>query len=465
MQAIQSRPISQPPLYITNTQPIQTTVQPPLTVNTHNPNNDIERPFVFQPGQRLNDKYEVVGLIGRGTFSTVLHCRLLDSNRQRHDSIINQGRGAHLAAQCCVAVKIVRDVERYRRAAEREITLLDWLRSCVRNTPPNIINQQSMNGYYNAYNDGRHGLIELLDAFIYDSRYVCMVFPLYGLSLYDFLYYNRFLPLFPHHIKHIAQQLITTIAYLHDLHIVHADIKPENILLIDSAHQTIQIEHLTVNVPLNTTVKLIDFGTAVMDNTTQKPKIVASRSYRSIEVVLDIGWSYGVDIWSAGCVLMELYSGTRLFNLHSTCSDNEHITMMESILGPIPNWMKKQSRLFNTMDIQPSPQPILHDINQRASKYNQYMDNSNNDLLLNNDSNNIPLVPGQTSPYMRNRQSLTQSPSQHNLLQQQLNIPKLRDRVVATDELFYDLISQMLRYEPAQRITAKQALRHPYFNS
>lgn len=439
MQTLSNHTIVQPqPMYMSS----QPNTNPPLSITTQAA-NEIERPFVFQTGQRLNDKYEIIGLIGRGTFSTVLHCRLLDNNRSRHDSLNNQPRGAHLTAQCCVAVKIVRDVERYRRAAEREIVLLDWLRSAVRNAPSPPHN--TMHGYNIQYNDGRHGLIELLDAFMYDNKYVCMVFPLYGLSLYDFLYYNRFLPLFPHHIKHIAQQLITTIAYLHDLQVVHADIKPENILLIDSQHQTIQIEHLTVNVPLNTTVKLIDFGTAVMDTTPSKPKIVASRSYRSVEVVLDIGWSYGVDIWSAGCVLMELYSGTRLFNLHSTCSDMEHITMMEAILGPMPNLMKKQSRLFNTIDIAPSPQPIVQE-SMRASKYNPLGD-------IDTYIDNLPIIPGQTSPYMRSRS---------NTIQQQ-QTPKLRERVVATDELFYDLVSQMLRYDPQQRITAKHALRHPYF--
>jgi serine/threonine protein kinase len=43
--------------------------------------------------------------------------------------------------------------------------------------------------------------------------------------------------------------------------------------------------------------------------------------------------------------------------------------------------------------------------------------------------------------------------------------PKPLSTVVSSlDSLGLDLLSQMLRYEPGKRISAKQALKHPYFN-
>jgi serine/threonine protein kinase len=69
-----------------------------------------------------------------------------------------------------------------------------------------------------------------------------------------------------HHIKHIAEQLLTTCAGLHQIGVVHADIKPENILLVDASYTTVQIQNLTVNVPLCTDIRIVDFGTAVFDN-------------------------------------------------------------------------------------------------------------------------------------------------------------------------------------------------------
>jgi len=124
----------------------------------------------------------------------------------------------------------------------------------------------------------------------------------------------------------------------------------------------------------------------------------------------------------------------------------EHLNMMEAILGPIPSWMKKASRLYNGQEIAPSPPPVPEPM--RSSKFNP--------IVSLDDYNEMTqsIVPGQSSPYLRSRHA--------NSTQQ---IPKLRERVVATDELFYDLVSRMLTYDPAKRISAKDALRHPYFNT
>lgn len=87
----------------------------------------------------------------------------------------------------------------------------------------------------------------------------CMlpVFPPLGCSLYDFLRANHFRPFFPHSIRHIAEQLLTTCAGLHQIGVVHADIKPENILFVDASYTTVQIQNLTVNVPLCTDIRMV----------------------------------------------------------------------------------------------------------------------------------------------------------------------------------------------------------------
>lgn len=45
------------------------------------------------------------------------------------------------------------------------------------------------------------------------------------------------------------------------------------------------------------------------------------------------GWTYPVDVWSIGCILVELYMGQALFQTHENL---EHLAMMQRILGPIP---------------------------------------------------------------------------------------------------------------------------------
>lgn len=58
--------------------------------------------------------------------------------------------------------------------------------------------------------------------------------------------------------------------------------------------------------------KVIDFGGSTYDNE-RKASIVNTRQYRAPEVILDLGWSFPSDGWSAGCIAAELYQGELLF--------------------------------------------------------------------------------------------------------------------------------------------------------
>jgi dual-specificity kinase len=161
----------------------------------------------------------------------------------------------------------------------------------------------------------------------------------------------------------------------------------------------------------------------------QKPMIVVSRSYRPLEVVLGLEWSFGVDLWAIGCVLMELYTGHRLFNISSSADDVAHVKMMESMLGPVPLEIKSKSRLWSVGGnqwVSPAPSPRESPHPSPAAS------------------------PASTPPG---------SPGRHA----RSLFPTLKDRVVASDTHFYDLISKMLCYDQNDRISAIEALQHPYF--
>lgn len=107
-------------------------------------------------------------------------------------------------------------------------------------------------------------------------------------------------------IKWIMFQLFSVLNYLHTNHIVHRDIKSANILITNSCN-----------------IKLADFGLSRVIN---NPMIVKYTSrvvtlwYRPPELILG-ATMYGseVDIWSAGCIFVELLTGVALF----ACNDNE----------------------------------------------------------------------------------------------------------------------------------------------
>ena len=77
-------------------------------------------------------------------------------------------------------------------------------------------------------------------------------------------------------------------------------------------------------------MKVIDFGGATYDNE-KKSSIVNTRQYRAPEVILGWGWSYPSDLWSAGCIVAELYAGELLFATHDNA---EHLALMERAVGP-----------------------------------------------------------------------------------------------------------------------------------
>ncbi len=121
---------------------------------------------------------------------------------------------------------------------------------------------------------------------------------------------------------------------------------------------------------------------------------------------------------------MELYSGQRLFSVHTNCLDIDHARLMESILGPIPRSIKVKSQLWN----------IAH------SQWINPIDNT---------------LAESTPPLHLFAQS--SNPASH--------LRDLKSRIDPSEHLFLDLVSKMLCYDQENRITALEALQHPYFNN
>ncbi|KAI3907203.1 hypothetical protein MKX01_020561, partial [Papaver californicum] len=59
--------------------------------------------------------------------------------------------------------------------------------------------------------------------------------------------------------------------------------------------------------PKSSDIKVIDFGSTAYENQDHS-YIVSTHHYRALEVILGLGWSYPCDIWSIGCILVELCS-------------------------------------------------------------------------------------------------------------------------------------------------------------
>lgn len=109
-------------------------------------------------------------------------------------------------------------------------------------------------------------------------------------------------------VKSFAKQMFTGLKHLKRCGILHGDIKPDNILVNEAMNQ----------------VKICDLGSADdLDKCEITPYLV-SRFYRAPEIMLGQEYDEGVDMWSIGCVLAELFTGKILFN----GNDNNHMLQL-----------------------------------------------------------------------------------------------------------------------------------------
>jgi mitogen-activated protein kinase 15 len=166
-------------------------------------------------------------------------------------------------------------------------------------------------------------------------------------------------------------------------------------------HRDLKPGNLLIN--SDASIKLCDFGLARAWNSAHPPEdltdYIATRWYRAPEILCGSSqYSFAVDLWAAGCILAELVSGRPLFPGQSTMDQLERII---AFTGP----------------------PSAKDIDCMESSFTQTM--------------------LQNLSYTKPRFTLEE---------------KLEG--AAPDAI--DLVSKLVRFNPTERLTAEQALEHPY---
>ncbi|KAH3671023.1 hypothetical protein OGAPHI_000734 [Ogataea philodendri] len=111
--------------------------------------------------------------------------------------------------------------------------------------------------------------------------------------------YNKSGALEPHVVKSFMFQLLRGIMFCHDNRVLHRDLKPQNLLISSKGE-----------------LKLGDFGLAraygIPVNTFSNE--VVTLWYRAPDVLLGSrSYSTSIDMWSAGCIMAEMYTGKPLF--------------------------------------------------------------------------------------------------------------------------------------------------------
>ncbi|PON64289.1 GPCR kinase [Parasponia andersonii] len=346
--------------------------------------DDKDGHYMFALGENLTSRYKILRKIGEGTFGQVLECWDRETKEM-------------------VAIKVVRSIKKYREAAMIEIDVLHLL---------------------GKYDRTGSRCVQIRNWFDY-RNHICIVFEMLGPSLYDFLRKNNYRSFPVDLVRELGRQLLECVAFMHDMRLIHTDLKPENILFVSPEYIKVPDYKVTSRspregifhkrLPKSSAIKVIDFGSTAYEHQ-EHNYIVSTRHYRAPEVILGLGWSFPCDLWSVGCILVELCSGEALFQTHENL---EHLAMMERVLGPLPQHMLKRADHY-------------------VDKY-----------------------------VKRGRLDWPEGAASCESIEAVLKLPRLQNLIMqhvdhSAGDLI-DLLQGLLRYDPVHRLTAREALRHPFF--
>lgn len=226
-------------------------------------------------GQKINDRYEIIRVIGEGGMANVYLA---------NDTILNRK----------VAVKVLRgdlaNDEKFVRRFQREALSASSLNH------PNIV--------------------EMYDVGEDDGNFYIVMEYVDGKNLKQLI--KRRTKLSLTEVVDIMKQLTDGIAHAHDSFIIHRDIKPQNMLILD-----------------NGLVKITDFGIAVALNSTQLTQtnsVMGSVHYLPPEQAAGKGATFKSDIYSLGIMMYELITGKLPFR-----GENAVEIALKQMKEPIPS--------------------------------------------------------------------------------------------------------------------------------
>mmetsp|Transcript_27077 Transcript_27077/g.46689 ORF Transcript_27077/g.46689 Transcript_27077/m.46689 type:complete len:607 (-) Transcript_27077:83-1903(-) len=330
--------------------------------------------YIVKSGEVFNDRFQIEKLIGKGSFGQVV--KAFDRKNQEY-----------------VAIKIIKNKKPFFQQAKLEIEILEQL------------NGLDPHDQYN--------LVRLKDHFVF-RNHQCVVFELLSHNLYDLLRNTNFRGVSLNLIRKFARQVISGLAFLAlpNINIIHCDLKPENILL----------RH-----PKRSSIKVIDFGSSCRGNEIVY-SYIQSRFYRSPEVLLGLPYRVSIDMWSLGCILVEMHTGEPLF------SGQDELDQM--------------GKICEVLGLPPEPMLVS---STKAKKFfsvvngRQYKLKRNGRPEVSPGSRSLSSIIGVETFGPAGRRKGEPGHSVQDYLK------------------FKDLIDKLLEYNPQTRISPYTALQHPFF--
>ncbi|KAI2629614.1 kinase-like protein [Hypoxylon sp. NC1633] len=336
--------------------------------------------YKIRIGEVMDGRYQVQTTLGKGMFSGV-------------------ARAVDVTSKTLVAIKMMRNNDALRKGGFTEIAILQKLNEADPENRKHIVK---------------------FERYFEHKGHLCLAFENLSLNLREVLRkFGNNIGINLSATRAYAHQIFVALAHLRKCSIIHADLKPDNILVNE-----------TRNV-----LKICDLGTAIdrSDAATANNEItpyLVSRFYRAPEIILGMPYDYAVDMWSIGCTLYELYTGKILF---TGDSNNQMLKAIIEIRG------KFSAKLY-----------------KRGQLSHMHFDDFGNFVSLEMDK-----VLGKTTI-----RTLAVIKPTRDLRTRLLAASGGMNDVESRDlNLFVDLLERCLTLNPDKRITPSEALKHPFFTA
>lgn len=331
----------------------------------------------------LDGRYSIQTSLGKGVFASVVLADDVQTNTK-------------------VAIKIARQNDTMLKAAQLEVKFLKLLQD--------------------RDSTGKVPIIRLLHTFTH-KKHFCLVFESLECDLRELLKkHGRNTGLDISAVRTYARQMFQALHHLEKAELLHADLKPDNILV----HKD------------NQYIKICDLGSAMFIRDAEVTDMLVSRFYRAPEIMIGMAYSYPIDMWAIGCTLFELYTGRILFNGQD---NNKMLRMIQECRGKVPSRMIKKA-----------VQPTGH-----FSPDNTFIGEETNTLTGKVISKPMYFQQPQPGKDLKARLAVG-LPSPTGDAKKDVEARKLHDD-------FADLLDQCLKLDPEQRIKPAQALRHRFFQT
>ncbi|KAG7220727.1 hypothetical protein INR49_017841 [Caranx melampygus] len=228
------------------------------------------------------------------------------------------------------------------------------------------------------------------------------------------------------HVQFLIYQILRGLKYIHSAEIIHRDLKPSNLAVNEDCE-----------------LKILDFGLA-RHTDDEMTGYVATRWYRAPEIMLNwMHYNMTVDIWSVGCIMAELLTGRTLF------PGTDRILF-------IREYNIDQLKLIMLLVGTPGPELLMKISSDSVSSqsYASFIDiNQLQQIMRLTGVPPASLISRMPSHEARNYiSSLPQMPKRN-----------FADVFIGANPQAVDLLEKMLVLDTDKRITAAEALAHPYF--